>query len=184
VHPQQKEVSPQGSNNNEPSGMNRVLDKIIDFFGFLGILLMVIMLAVVTLDICARYFFNKPLLWTHEVTEYAMVWVTFLGAAWVLRKEGHVIVDIVPSRLNAKAKAMLFTVVSIIGIPMMFLFIWYGTKVTIDLYLTKRMLSTVMMPPAWILYTIIPLGSLLLMLQFLRRAAKHYKEWQSYGKST
>jgi TRAP-type C4-dicarboxylate transport system permease small subunit len=60
-----------------------------------------------TLAICAevllRYGFTSPILWVVEPSEYALLWITFLGAAWVLRHGGHVRVDILLQYLSPAA---------------------------------------------------------------------------------
>ena len=42
----------------------------------------------VCLEIIMRYFLNWPLVWVVELTEYGLLHVTFLGAAWLLRQGG------------------------------------------------------------------------------------------------
>ena len=38
----------------------------------------------ITYDVLARNFFGLGSPWFFDLSEYAMVWVTFLGAPWVL----------------------------------------------------------------------------------------------------
>ena len=51
-----------------------------------------------------RYFLNRPLVWVLELTEYALLWVTFLGAAWLLRQGGHVQVDVIVDFMSRRWK--------------------------------------------------------------------------------
>jgi TRAP-type C4-dicarboxylate transport system permease small subunit len=149
--------------------MNDFLDKTINSFAFMAGLVMVFIMGCVTAQIICRYFFEKPIVWTTEVTEYCLLWITFLATAWVLMKEKHVVVDLIPNMLKLKTKTMLYFGLSIIGIIICFIYTWYATGVTIHLFQTGRMLSTVLEPPAYVLFLIIPLGNLLLTLQFVRR---------------
>jgi TRAP-type C4-dicarboxylate transport system permease small subunit len=72
--------------------------------------------------------------------------------------------------MKPEIKATMGIVTSIIGIAVCLLLTWYGVKVTLDVFQRNLLLSTVLTPPAYLLFIIIPIGSLLLTLQFVRRA--------------
>ncbi len=160
----------------------RVFDKTIDTSAILAMLLLSFCAIITTLEIIMRFFFNRPLMWSIEVTEYSLIWLTFLGTTWVLRKEGHVIVDVVVMRIPQVSRYMLDAVLSIIGIMMCLLLTGYGVKVTLEYFQIARPMSTILMPPAWILYLIIPLGSLMLTVQFIRRTRKYFSLWKTSRK--
>jgi C4-dicarboxylate transporter DctQ subunit len=151
------------------AAINKVLDTIIDGFGHIAELLMVFIMVIVTSEIVLRYFFGYSLIWTIEVTEYCLLWITFLATAWVLKLEGHVMVDLIPNMLKPRGKAILYMVLSIICTLICVVYAWFGATVTLDLFQKGRVLSTVMRPPAYILFMIIPIGNILLILQFIRR---------------
>jgi C4-dicarboxylate transporter, DctQ subunit len=155
---------------------NWILDKTIDSFALLGVLTLVFIVVIVTGEIISRTFFNAPSLWTYEVTEYTLLWLTFLGTAWTLKEDGHVIVDLVPNALKPRPRNILFIVVSILGIIVCFIYTYYGIRVVADLLERGRLMSSVLKPPAWILFIIIPLGNLLLTMQFVRRTQGYFKK--------
>ena len=158
------------------AGFNKVLDFIIDGFSHIAEVMMVFIMVIVTAEIVGRYFFGYSIIWTIEVTEYCMLWITFLATAWVLKLEGHVIVDLIPNMLKPRAKATLFLVLSIIGTLICVVYAWFGATVTLDLFQKGRVLSTVLRPPAYILFSIIPIGNILLVFQFIRRTQGMYKK--------
>jgi TRAP-type transport system small permease protein len=160
----------------------KVFDWIVDGLANLANLLMAFIVVLITVEVVLRYFFNTGILWAGEVTEDCMLWMTFLASAWVLRREAHVIVDLIPNRLRPRHKALLFTLLSIIGILVCFIYTWYGTTTTIDLAQRQRHLSTLLRPQAYILYMIIPIGFFLLTIQFCRRTYKYYREFKALGK--
>jgi TRAP-type C4-dicarboxylate transport system permease small subunit len=57
------------------------------------------------LDVVMRYFFNSPILGVKQLSEYAMVWLCFLGAGWVLTQRGHVAITLLEEKLFHKTKA-------------------------------------------------------------------------------
>jgi len=153
-----------------------ILDNTINILAVLAALLMAFLMLAVCGDVVMRYVFSRPLIWVTEVTEYSLLWITFLGAAWVLRKKGHVIMDLVLGQLKpgARTTANIFT--SLIGSAVCLLVTWYGVKVTLDYFHRNLIMSTILSPPAYILFTVIPLGGLILSLQFLRMTYGFIKE--------
>lgn len=159
--------------------LSMVFDKTVDAFAIIATVLISFCVVVITLEIIMRFFFNRPLMWSIEVTEYSLIWMTFLGTTWVLRKEGHVIVDVIVMRIPQVSRHMLDAVLSTLGILMCLLLTWYGAKVTLEYIQIGRPMSTILMPPAWILYLVIPIGSLLLTIQFIRRTIKYLNLWKT-----
>lgn len=121
-------------------------------------------------DVVMRSLLDRPTQWVIEVSEICLVGITFLGAAWVLRSEGHVKIDIFLLRLDPKRQALLNSITSIVGIIICLVVAWYGAKVTLDHFERGIRSPTQLAPPAFPDYLVISLGSFFLAVQFLRRA--------------
>ncbi|MDP6179526.1 MAG: TRAP transporter small permease, partial [Desulfatiglandales bacterium] len=93
-----------------------ILDKIIKFFSFLAGVILAFILLSVCLEVLMRYFLNRPLQWVVELTEYALLFITFLGTAWLLKREGHIKVDVFLTLFSPKAQAGLKIFSYLIGI--------------------------------------------------------------------
>lgn len=154
---------------------NAAFDRIIHILAILAAFLLAFIMLAVCSDVIMRYFFSRPMFWVTEVTEYCLLWVTFLATAWVLSRDNHVVMDLVIGHMKPEIRATMGIITSIIGIAICLLVTWYGAKVTLDVFRRDLLLSTVLTPPAYILFIIIPVGSLLLTIQFIRRAF-HYVE--------
>lgn len=89
-----------------------------------GVLLVFVMLSV-NAEVVMRYFMRTPLVWVVEVSETLLLFITFLGAAWVLKNEGHVKMDIVLNRLKPRAQVVVNVTTSILSIIAVLLFVWY-----------------------------------------------------------
>ncbi|MBI4187503.1 MAG: TRAP transporter small permease [Chloroflexi bacterium] len=149
--------------------LTRFLDSAINVFSFFGSVLLVLVMLLVVTDVVLRYFFNRPLLWVFDVTEYSLVFITFLAAAWLLKKESYVVMDFLLIRLSQKTQAVVNTVTSVISALVCLVLVWYGTDVTLDLFRLGIREQTQLRAPSFALYAIIPIGSLLLFAQFLRK---------------
>ncbi len=71
---------------------------------WLVIALMGSMATLVFANVIARYLFNDSIIWVEELTQYQMIWITYLGAGLALREGRHVAVDLftdlLPERLR------------------------------------------------------------------------------------
>ncbi len=123
----------------------------------------------VTIDVILRYFLRRPIGWSLEITEYALLWITFLGAAWVLKREGHVKMDLVLTRFNPRNQRRLNFITSAIGAITCLIFTWYGVTVTWDSFQMGLIMPTALRPHRGYILAVIPVGSFLLFIQFLRR---------------
>lgn len=142
-----------------------------------GFLLIFMMLSICVELICRRM--GRPLMWVMEVTEYSLLYITFLGAAWVLAREGHVKMDIIINALNPKLQALLGIVTSLTGAVMGLYLVLYGSKVTYEYYQRGVCECTPLLTPTYIILLIIPLGGIPLFIQFIRRAYLYLTLWKA-----
>ena len=153
-------------------------NKIIVFLSYVAGLLLCLITLAVTAEILVRKFANTSLPWVIECSEHALVFIAFTAAAWVLREDAHIKVDLVLSHLKKRPQAMLNVINSLLG-GLLCLFLTYRSALTIvdlwkrDIY-TVKTLEIPMAP----LYSIICIGSLFLSIQFFIRAHSHFKEWK------
>jgi C4-dicarboxylate transporter DctQ subunit len=155
-----------------------LLDWVMRFLFFWACLILIFMVLGVNTDVGMRYFLGHHIEWMFEVTEYSLVFLTFLGMAWVLRQEGHVKMDLLLNRLNPTAQALVNTITSIICAIVCLLLTWYGAVVTRDCFQLNYRAATLIGPPLWPMLGIIPVGSFLLAIQFLRRSYGFMGDWR------
>ena len=126
------------------------------------------MLAVST-GVFMRYFIGIPLTWAIDVSAILLLYVTFLAAPWLLREDGHVKMDLLVSRLNPRYQSFLNIFTSIIGLIIFATITWYGAKSTWIHYETGFWMPTALETPKYLILVIIPAGSCLVFIQFIRR---------------
>jgi TRAP-type C4-dicarboxylate transport system permease small subunit len=133
----------------------------------------------ISTNVILRYTLSKSFKGIIEVCEFGLLWMTFLGTAWLLRKDGHVRIDILTDRLNKKSKTIMNLIVNIFGVVMFALLVWFGTKVTmVDLLLNAKVM-TVLEPPKWPIEMIIPIGCLLLLIESIRKLVNNIETLKS-----
>jgi len=152
-----------------------LFDRFVDFLAFLAGTLLLLVTLFVSYSVILRYLHFKPPIWILQCTEYALLWTTFLGAAWLLRKGGHIRIDTIVMRLDPKMRNILDIIVTILGLVVCFIILWFGTQKTFDLYERGIMDVKGVTLPKYPLFIVIPLGGLMLFLQFGRNLLEHLK---------
>lgn len=160
----------------EPKRGKNFFDRLIESLAFMAGVCLLCITFFVTYAVITRYLHFKPPVWVLQFTEYGLLWITFLGTAWLLREEGHIKVDTLVSRLGPKTLRIQQLVTDILGFIVSALIFWYGTLHTIDLYQRGIMDVRGVSVSKFALFLIIPLGGLTLSIQFVREFVKHYRK--------
>ena len=149
--------------------MAKILDKILAILAVLAGLLLLFITFSIAYTIFARFLNIPGPIWAVQFTEYALLWMTLLGTAWVLKRHKHVSVDLFTSRLSAKAKVYFNLAHSVMGVAVSGILCWYGTVVTWGQYQRGVVDIQVVDTPKHLILMIIPIGFLFLVGQFLRK---------------
>ena len=140
------------------------LRKTID--SLLSKLLIIIMAAMalnVLWQVFSRYFMETPSSFTDELARYLMIWVGILGAAYVAGKNGHVAIDILPSRLAPETQKRLRQLVRLaIALFCFFAMVIGGVRLVYITYILGQYSPALSVPLA-LVYSVIPLSGLLIM---------------------
>jgi C4-dicarboxylate transporter, DctQ subunit len=167
-----------------------ILDRIGKIFDSINTLMVIIcailvvgLTFIVGADITLRYLFNKPLGWVKEMSEYTLVGLGFLAAAWLLKDDAHVKMDLILTKVNPRTQTMMNLITSAIGTIVVIIITWFSIVVTLDFYHTKIVAPSVLEPPKWILMTPIIVGSFLLAVQFIRRTYSCLVKLKILGKA-
>jgi TRAP-type C4-dicarboxylate transport system permease small subunit len=65
---------------------------------------MAVLVVVASLQVGARYFFDRPLAWSEEAVRYVMIWTALVAAAWSVRDREHITVEILLPYLPPAAR--------------------------------------------------------------------------------
>ncbi len=141
-------------------------------FVFFASVMMAALVVIVCTDLSLRYFFNAPLLWGTEVTEILLLYITFLGIAWVFREGGHVVIDVATSKVSGRKRTILTGLSYLITAIISAVLIYYGSYTTWDHYTRRIFNPTVIETPIALIILVIPLGSVPLFLEVLVKGWK------------
>lgn len=152
------------------SNGGRAFDRLLDACAWLACALLVFQVASVTLDVVLRYFFSLSYGWITALNEWSLVFIAFLGAAWLQREGGHTADDSMLDLFGPGAKRFSAWLSWLLGICVCAVLVWYGAKMAWHHYttLTYDFFKLREVPVFWI-YAVIPIGCLLWLVQLLRR---------------
>ncbi len=156
----------------------KVFDGLVSAGAAIAGLIFLFMMVAVCVDVIMRYWFQAPMGWVVEVCEYLLLYVTFLGAAWLLRKNGHVRVDLVYFYLSQRSIARLKFITAVAGSIACAILVVIGCQSTIDAFIRGNPEIKTLSIPKWTLLWVIPYGSLLLSIQFARQVREHWKQYR------
>jgi len=162
-----------------------IFDRINEFMFWLAAAMVIFANFAICYDVGMRYFLNKPTTWAIELTENIQVWFTFFAAAWVLKREGHIKIDFIVSRLRPRTQAMLNLVNYVLCATACLVVTWYSGQVVWEQFQTGVHTHSYMHLLMWPIYIVLPIGFFLLFVQFLRNANRYLSEWKiGLGKSS
>ena len=150
--------------------LDSLLDRINSVMAWIAALAIIFMMFAISYAVIMRYVWNKPVPWIVEISSYLMLYITFLGTAWLQRKGGHVEVDLFTGRLKPRVRAAFKAITSLGGAVVGFILAWKGSLVTVDYFQRDVTAIGILNTPQFLLMGIIPIGGFLLLVEFLLQA--------------
>lgn len=155
-----------------------VFDKAVNFLASLGMLFIFLIVVAISFSVATRFLFQMSWVGLVELSAMSLLFITFMGTTWVLRRDGHTTMDFVIKQFNPKVQAFINMINSVICALICLVLVWYGAEVAWARFIKGTYLfSHVNIPDAYFLF-IIPLGSFFLFVQFLIRAYRDLKRWR------
>jgi C4-dicarboxylate transporter DctQ subunit len=156
----------------------KTFDTIMNGMAWIGGAISIFMMLGISADVVARYFLNSPILGMQEVCSMLILWIVFLGAAWVLKKGGHINMDVILQMLKPKAQECLNLITSSICLVVTLVLFWFSIQVTWDVFTRGTIESGNLTINSGFVMMAIPIGCLPLFIQFGRKAYAHWEKFR------
>ncbi len=118
-------------------------------------------------EVSWRYLGGRSQLWVTEVSEYSLLYITFLAAPWLLQNRRHVTVDLFLATRTGRSAQLLQVLIAALGFGLCLLLAVKGVQLVLDQYATGLRRISVMAPRSWYIFAAFPLGMALMAVQFL-----------------
>ncbi len=127
----------------------------------LAVPMTLVMLACVVWQVVGRYFLNSSTSFTDELSRFLFIWVSLLGAAYVLGKRGHIaitgLIDMAPRGVRRGIDILIAGLVIVFALVVL----GWGGWLLVERNLRLGQVTPAMLVPVAYVYVIIPLSGLL-----------------------
>ncbi len=159
--------------------LGAVWDRFLDVSMLVSAVAVVLASLLTLSDIASRQFFASAQGWAIEIAEYCLLYLAFFGAAWLLREDGHVKVEVVVEVLGPRSQAFLGMATSAVGVLVTGVLAYFATTTIMEYMAGTKMYESPLKPPLYPLLIPIPVGAASLCIQFMRRTCGYYRRWQN-----
>ncbi len=146
-----------------------VYRRLLDLCGLAAGLMIGALALMVSADVVLRNVGAGGLPWAVEVAEYILYIATFLGAPWVLAKNGHVRVDVFISHVPVAAARWVDILVNLVGVLVSLVLLYFGAVAAVDAYLIGALIFKELIVAEWWLLAVMPFSAVLLTIEFCQR---------------
>ena len=134
---------------------------------FVAKLMLALIVLLVTADVLARNFI-KPLTWAVSLTEYLMLYVTFLAMPALVRGKGHVCADFIRTSLPDALRRVIEKLVYGLCIGICVYLGWVAFQSCVETFRSRAYDVRTFDMPQWLIYLPMVVGLWLSAVEFLR----------------
>lgn len=118
----------------------------------------------VIIQVFSRYLFNKSIFWADPFARISLIWLTFFGASYALKKNQHVKMTNIANRFSPKVYKLIQIFIYIVMSLVLLFLIFYGFNLFFR-FLPVRLMGTSI--SLAFLFLPIPISSFLMFLTCL-----------------
>ncbi len=151
--------------------VDRIVDRLQEYACFIFFFAMVVVGGV---SVFSRFVFNLSITWAEEAIRFSCIWLTWVGAALTVRKDGHVSIDIVLSMIkNDKVRAVYYCISRIIGIVFLIILL----PASIELFQRTGNSRAAAIPIRWCwIYLAVPVGIVNMLWAYITALPRYTKK--------
>jgi TRAP-type transport system small permease protein len=132
---------------------------------------------IVFLQFFTRYVLNDSVSWTEEIARYGLIWVTFIGAAMVTRRNTHISVMLLPNVLSAGMARLLLGLLDLMVLGFFGLLAYFSVLIFQRMHVQR--MTVVDLPMSYV-YGAVALGCFLMLARQLQRVVRNARDgWRS-----
>jgi TRAP-type C4-dicarboxylate transport system permease small subunit len=151
-----------------PSSARRAFDRLIDALAVIAGALLCVLAALICANVAARSLHLFAMPWTLDVSEYSLYVITFFGAPWVLRENGHIAIELAVERLPERARRRLQRAMHALGALVCAILFGFSCVALGRSYASHALVYQTFVFSEWYLYSVAPPVFLILFALFTR----------------
>ncbi len=132
-----------------------------------GLTLVWLMVSVVT-SVVMRNAGMQPFAWLFTSGEYGLLYMTMLGAPWLVREKGHVHIELVTAALPDGARRVVSRTVALACVAVCVVLAWYGYELVAKNLARNDFDVRAYFYPRWLLTITFPISFGIMAIEFMR----------------
>ena len=137
-------------------GLTKIKDLVMQVFAVAAGIALILMTVVIFFQVIIRFTPMTSIAWTEELSRFAFIWSSMLGAAVAYDRGSFASITMVPNALKGNARRIFYFVVEILVLGTSIILIVYGFQLAMT---SSFMTTTALHAPMWIQYIPIPIGA-------------------------
>jgi TRAP-type C4-dicarboxylate transport system permease small subunit len=154
--------------------LKKIYDAFEQYFCCAFFILIFLLLVV---GVILRAFLGISFAWNIELSRYSFVWLTFVGAAYVRRDDGHIKIELFSNYIKKKlplwGRCVYWVITKLIVIVYLVLLIYFSYVLSVQ---TWRFKSQAMQMPQTFLYISVGIGAFMYILREIGDSLRKFKQ--------
>lgn len=146
----------------------RIYDALLVFMALISAGTLIWLMISVVLSVFMRNIGVQPWAWLFTSAEYGILYMTMLGAPWLVRERGHVHIELVTASLSPALRRIVSRLVAAACVVVSLILAWYG----LELFLTNVERNDydvrAYFYPRWMLTITFPIAFSFMAIEFTR----------------
>ena len=163
------------SHADSPQQKKSVFDLVLNAGKSIGMWMIFVALIIICAHVFMRYLFDQPLNWSIDIATLFMLYITFLGSAWLLREDGHVSLDFLFHMIGPQKYGKIQRVNNIVCCLACLIVAYYGIVETKLAHELEMAVDMPLAPPKWIALVVVTVGFTLLAIEFGRKVVNSFR---------
>ncbi len=150
-----------------------LIDAISIWSARIGCTLTLVIMVFLLREIVGRYFFNAPTAWVNETNQYLLCILSMMGGAYCVLTDSHIRVDILWLRMGPRTQAASELLTSVFPLVFLCVITWIGFVDSWEAIADDKRSMSILAMPLWPSMLAVPVGTSLMILQFLVRLVRN-----------
>lgn len=148
--------------------LTRAYDFLLNGMALIAAATLVWLMVAVVVSVLMRNFGLQPFAWLFTSTEYGLLYMTMLGAPWLVRERGHVHIELVTAALPEVHRNIVSRVVAALCVVVSVILAWQGLELFLKNIARNDYDVRAYYFPRWLLTITFPLSFGLMAVEFSR----------------
>lgn len=146
----------------------RLYDLLLYSMAFIAAATLIWLMVSVVTSVAMRNFGMQSFAWLFTSAEYGLLYMTMLGAPWLVREKGHVHIELVTAALPRYLRRIVSRIIAAACVAVSLILAWYG----LELFLTNIERNDYDVRayffPRWMLTISFPIAFSIMAIEFVR----------------